>query len=156
MNNVERGEGLAQGLDFDMDGLEGLQHDLERAIKKCPVQARGTLKDLSKEFKQSAKKLANTELKAHKREGDGRKEAIKAKWGSKVIEEGVGMTALVWNSARHFHLVENGHNLVRGGRVVGFVPGKHIMEKTRSEYNGIVPERFQQMVDNVLRGCNLE
>ena len=59
-------------------------------------------------------------LKPHERAGSEKNKAIKRKFGSKVIEEGIGATALVWNSARHFHLIENGHNLVRGGRVVGF------------------------------------
>lgn len=77
------------------------------------------------------------------------------KWGTKVIEENVGATALVWNSARHFHLIENGHNLVRGGRIVGFVPGKHIMEKTRNEYENIVPQRFEEMIDEILKEGDL-
>ena len=58
-------------------------------------------------------------------------------------------------SARHFHLIENGHNLVRGGRIVGFVPGKHIMEKTRNEYENIVPQRFEEMVDEILKEGDL-
>lgn len=66
-----------------------------------------------------------------------------------------GITALVWNSARHFHLIENGHNLVRGGRIVGFVPGKHIMEKTRNEYENIVPQRFEEMIDEILKEGDL-
>ena len=58
---------------------------------------------------------------------------------------------LIWNSAPHFHLIENGHNLVRGGRTVGFVDGRHIMEKTKNEYENIVPARFQEMVENILK-----
>lgn len=144
------------GIEFDIEGLEELQRDLEKAINKCPVQAAETLKGIAKDFKASAKKKANSELKTHEREGDQKKKSIKRKWGSKVLNENVGMTALVWNSARHFHLVENGHNIVRGGRVVGFVPGKHIMEKTRNDYKDVVPERFQQMVDDILKESDLD
>jgi len=53
-------------------------------------------------------------------------------------------------------LIENGHNLVRGGRVVGFVEGKHIMEKTRNEYESVVPERFENMVDDILKERDLD
>lgn len=143
------------GFNFDVEGLEELERDLEKAIKKCPIYAGETLKELAKEFKNSAKKKANSELKHTKREGDNKKKAISRKWGHKLIDEGLGMTALIWNSARHFHLVENGHQLVRGGRVIGFVPGKHIMEKTRNDYKDIVPERFEKMVDDILKESDL-
>lgn len=142
-------------MNFEIDGLEELERDLTKAIRTAPEKAKETLKDISKQFKNSAKKRANSELKPHERQGSEKNKAIKRKWGSKIIEEGIGATALVWNSARHFHLVENGHNLVRGGRIVGFVEGKHIMEKTRNEYENIVPHRFEEMVDEILKEGDL-
>lgn len=66
------------------------------------------------------------------------------------------MAVLVYNSARHFHLIENGHNLVKNGKTIGFVPGKHIMEKTRNEYQDIVPEEFQKMADDILKEGGLD
>ena len=122
---------------------------------KHPEFGEATVKGIGKDFKNAAKKRANSELKPHERTGSEKNKAIKRKWGTKVIEENVGATALVWNSARHFHLIENGHNLVRGGRIVGFVPGKHIMEKTRNEYENIVPQRFEEMIDEILKEGDL-
>ena len=29
------------------------------------------------------------------------------------------------------------------------------MEKTRQDYENIVPERFEEMVDDILKGCDL-
>ena len=130
--------------EFDERELEQLEKELTAAIKKCPVYAGETLKELAKDFKNSAKKRANS-LSTVK------------KWGHELIDENLGMTALIWNNAPHFHLVENGHNLVKGGklgkggRIVGFVPGKHIMERTRNEYKDIVYERFEKMVDDILK-----
>jgi hypothetical protein len=147
---------MAESMNFEIDGLEELEKDLTTAIRTAPEKAKETLKDISKDFKKSAKKRANSVLKPHEREGSEKNKAIKRKWGSKVIEEGVGTTALVWNSARHFHLIEYGHNLVRGGRIVGFVAGKHIMEQTRNEYENIVPERFEEMIDDVLKRSDLD
>lgn len=141
--------------EFDLTELEDLEKDLTKAIRKCPMQAKETLQELAKEFKKSAQKRANSELKPHAREGDQKKKAIKRRWGMKVLDENIGMTALIWNDARHFHLIENGHNLVRGGRIIGFVAGKHIMEKTRNEYQEIVPERFEQMIDDILKRGDL-
>lgn len=153
---------MADSFDFDVNGLEELERDLIKAIRIAPAQAEETLKQLSKDFKASAKKKANSELKHIKRSEDDEKYAIKKNWGSKIVDDGLGMAALIWNKAPHFHLVENGHQLVRGGKlgkggeVVGFVPGKHIMEKTRNDYKDIVPERFQQMVDDILREGDLD
>lgn len=146
---------MANDWNFETTGLYELERDLTKAIKLCPEQAKETLKTLGKDFKNSAKKKANSELKPHERSADQKSKAIKRKWGVKVVDESVGMTALIYNSARHFHLIENGHNLVRGGRVVGFVAGKHIMEKTRQDYSDVVPETFEKMVDNILKGCDL-
>lgn len=140
---------------FELEGLAELERDLTAAIQAAPEAAKETLKKIGKDFRKSAKKRAETELKPHEREGSEKNKAIKRKFGSRVIEEGVGATALVWNSARHFHLIENGHNLVRGGKVVGFVEGKHIMEKTKNEYESIVPERFENMIEDILKERDL-
>ena len=147
---------MADSFEFSFDGLEEFQHALEKAIQKAPAQAEQTLLEVAKEFKASAKRKANSELKHVEREGDDKKWAIKRRWGHKMVDDRLGATVLVWNSAPHFHLVENGHNLVRGGNVIGFVPGKHIMEKTRHEYEDIVPERFEKMVEDVLKESGLD
>lgn len=141
---------------FEIYDLEELEEDLKKAIKKAPAQAEETLLKLAKDFKKSAKKKANAELKPHKREEEQEKKAIKRKWGHEVVDDNIGATALVWNSARHFHLIENGHNLVKKGRPIGFVPGKHIIERTKNEYEDIVPQRFQQMIDDILKECDLD
>ena len=148
---------MAEGFEFNIEGLEELERDLRKAIKKAPAQVEETLIDLAKEFKSAAKKRANAELKSHKRKEDQKSKSIKRKWGHKLVNDRLGATAMVWNSARHFHLIENGHNLVKGkgGRVIGFVPGKHIMEKTRNEYADIVPKRFEKMVEDILKENNL-
>jgi hypothetical protein len=146
---------MAQGFEFKVEGLEELQRDLENAVKKCPAQAQETLKQLSKEFKASAKKKADAELRHVKRVGDEQKKAIRAKWGTKIVDDYLTATALIWNSAKHFHLVENGHELVKDGKAIGFVPGKHIMEKTRNEYKDIVPERFERMIEEILKEGDL-
>ena len=139
------------GMEFELTGLENLERDLEKAVRKCPIQAKETLRRLGREFKASAKKRAEAELNPHQRKSGQENKAIRKKWGSKVVDDALGMAVLIWNSAPHFHLIENGHNLVRGGRTVGFVDGRHIMEKTKNEYENIVPARFPEMVENILK-----
>lgn len=142
-------------MDFSITGLSELERDMKRAINKSPEAAKDTLKSLKKDFLKSAKKRAKAELKKHKRSGDQQKKAIAKKWGSKVIGDRLGMTALIWNSARHFHLIENGHNLVRGGKIIGFVTGKRIMARTKQEFESIMPDEIEKMIDAVLKESNL-
>ena len=146
---------MAGGFDFRFNGSEEFERDLKRAIERAPDQAKETLVELAKEFKKSAKKKANAELKPHERTGNQKNKAIRRKWGHKLLDDNLGAAVSVWNSARHFHLIENGHNLIRAGRNVGFVPGRHIMEKTVNDYKDVVPERFEKMVDDILRESGL-
>lgn len=146
---------MAEGFEFSVDGLEELERDLKKAVEIAPVQVEKTLVRLAKKYKKSAKEKAESELKHVDRDGGKEKYAIKNKWGHKLVGDRLGAAALVWNSAPHFHLIEDGHQLVRGGRVIGFVPGKHIMERTRNEYEDIVPEEFEKMADDILGECDL-
>lgn len=140
--------------EFEMEGLEELESDLTEAIKKAPVQAERTLLKLGREFKKNAKARAEAELNSHPRkDGDGK--SIAEKWGHRKVDDSVGMAVLVWNSARHFHLVEDGHKLVKNGQTIGFVPGRHIMEKTRNEYKDIIPKQFEKMIDDILKERDL-
>ncbi len=147
---------MAESFEFIFEGMEELQRDLEKAVQMAPVQAEKTLLKLAKEFKASAKERAERDTEHVKREAGEEKKAISQRWGHKLVGDRSGAAALVWNSAPHFHLVEDGHQLVRGGRVIGFVPGKHIMEKTRTDYKDIVPERFKKMVDEILKESDLD
>lgn len=132
--------------EFTIDGLEELEKDLTEAIGEYPVTMKEGLRGIAKDFRKSVK-ARTPDGKNHK--GDASTK-LRKKFGIRMLNDGVASAALVYNSARHFHLVENGHNLVRGGRTVGFVPGKHMMEQTRNEYENIVPQRFEKLCDETL------
>lgn len=138
-------------MDFNMEGMEELERDLTEAIHKYPETMTLGLKKIARDFKKSVK-ARTPDGSDHK--GDSSTKLIN-KFGTKTIKDGVATAVLVYNSARHFHLVENGHNLVRNGETVGFVPGQHMMEQTRKEYEGIVPRRLEELCDKELRGHNL-
>ena len=137
-------------LDFEIEGIDELENDLKFATNEYPKEMRSGLRKLANDFKKSCK--------ARTPDGDTGKdtsEKLRNKFGVKTKIEGDTTLALVYNSARHFHLVENGHNLVRGGKNIGWVPGKHMMEQTRSEYQDVVPERFEKIRDDIFRRHNL-
>lgn len=131
--------------DFKIEGLDELETDLRFATNEYPNEMRSGLRKIANEFKKSCK--ARTPDGTDDNKDQSKK--LRNKFGVKTKTEGDTTLALVYNSARHFHLVENGHNLVRGGKVIGWVPGKHMMEQTRNEYQDIVPEKFEQLRNEV-------
>lgn len=135
------------GFDFTMEGMEELERDLTEAMREYPATMREGLGELAKDFRKSVRARTPDGIN-HK--GDSSTK-LRRKFGIKMMEDGMTSLALVYNSARHFHLVEDGHDLVRGGQTAGFVPGKHMMEQTRNEYEDIAPERFEKLCDDVLR-----
>ena len=137
--------------EFNIEGLDELEKDLREAIADYPITMKEGLKDIAKDFRDSCKKKTPNN-KNHK--GDA-KTKLRRKFGIKMLDDGDATAALVYNSARHFHLAENGHNLVRGGKQVGWVPGKHMMRDTQVEFEGKLPDRFEKLVDETLRGHNL-
>lgn len=137
---------------FQMEGIEELEDDIRKAIETCPKELKKGLNDIANDFRKSARKRT-PDNKNHK---GNPKLKLKRCYGKWAFVEGDKTGVLVYNSAPHFHLVERGHQLVRGGRVIGFVPGKHMMEKTKDEYEEIVPERFEKILDDILKECDLD
>jgi len=144
--------------DFQMEGIEELENDIRTAIEECPKQLKKGLNDIANDFRKSARKRT-PDYKHHKGNPKLKLKRCYGKWAF-VQDDKTGV--LIYNSAPHFHLVERGHQLVRGGKlggggkVVGFVPGQHMMEKTKDEYEEIVPERFEKILDDILKERDLD
>ena len=137
--------------EFTIEGADELEKDMREALKKYPETMKTGLRDIAKDFRKSVR-AKTPDGNNHK--GDASTK-LRRKFGIRMLEDGAATVALVYNSGRHFHLVENGHNLVRGGKVIGFVPGKHMMEKTQNEYESIYPDRLKKLTDEVLRRHDL-
>lgn len=136
---------------FDIEGLEELERDLRNVIKEHPVEMKEELRGIAKDFKKTCMEKT-PDGKYHK--GDAKTKLLK-KYGIRMVDEGMTQAALVFNSARHFHLVENGHELIIHGKRGKFVSGKHMMEETRDEYKDVVPERFEKITEKILERNNL-
>ena len=59
------------------------------------------------------------------------------------------------NSSPHAHLIEYGHILTsENGKVIGFVPGYHVMEKSSKEFNmkfkGLIEDWLDDLIDKGL------
>lgn len=60
----------------------------------------------------------------------------------------------VYNGAPHAHLIEYGHNVFVNGKLVGFAPGKHILENAMIEYQtkfyDDIEKRLIKMIEEAL------
>ena len=147
-------ETIAMGaLDFKIEGIEELEDDIRKAVEICPGELKKELNKLANDFRKSARKRT-PDYKHHR--GNPRLK-LKRRYGKWAFAKDDKTGITIYNDAPHFHLVELGHNLVKGkeGRVIGFVPGQHMMEKTKNESEEIVPERFEKTLDDILRESDL-
>ncbi|MDR1700307.1 MAG: HK97 gp10 family phage protein [Lachnoclostridium sp.] len=132
-----------------LEGWDDLGRDLRKAITIAPVEMKKGLRKVGNEFRRDARKITPDSGIAHKQK-------LKRKYGIKMKDAGVAAICLVYNSAPHFHLVEQGHNMVTpGGKRVGFVEGRFMMEKTKNQYESIMPKRLDKIAGEILKGSGL-
>lgn len=70
----------------------------------------------------------------------------------KVIGSRGGYTAVRpdFKIAPHTHLIENGHKIVRNGRVVGWVSGKHMYRNALNELANELEQSAEEMLDKLV------
>lgn len=70
----------------------------------------------------------------------------------KVIGSKGGYSAIRadFKVAPHTHLIENGHRIVRNGKVVGWVPGKHMYRNALNELANELEQSAEQMLDKLV------
>ena len=111
-----------------------------------------------KEAKKEIKKIANLALAAAKTiTPRGPTGNLRKGWKlGKVYKRENNYWAVVKNIAPHAHLLEFGHDIVvggklgRGGRVVGFVPGKYILERTIRVTESNLPSEIRRWLESLV------
>lgn len=137
-------------LDFNIKGLEELAEDLQRLTSKYPDKAGDLLRVEARTLRQKVARRMQREKKSRKKT----KKPLENVGSYKVSPvQGLGHAQYVEISAKapHFHLVEHGHDLVRGGQTVGHVQGTHYFENTVREQEAQMPLVVGRMVDKLLR-----
>ena len=135
---------------MDIDGLNELIGTFDELVKKYPDRAGDMLQknaiSLRKDVVEEVKKVTKTE---------GSSKRSLGKLSSYKISpvKGYGVNQFVEISAKspHFHLVENGHQLIINGENRGFVQGKHMMATAVKKHQENMPESVSNMVDELLK-----
>ena len=145
---------------FSISGLDELRADLEKAVKLYPDKSEKMLKKAGKQFKNRVIKITH-EATAHHTGNLAKGYKI-----DQVQGFGINMQVNFRATAKHFHLIENGHEMVVGrvkkgrkiikeGKVVGYVPGRLIVHQVREEYRTELPKIMEKMLEEILRESDL-
>ena len=134
-----------------VSGLEELSRGLENLVNRYPDKAGDLLRKSALEFR---KKYVHS-VRANVKHSSGRGKSLTKLGTTKVYPiQGMGKKQYVdiGSTAPHFHLYERGHTMVTpGGRTVGRVEGRKMMEKTVEEYNDKLPDLAKDMIDALLK-----
>ncbi|EOS27623.1 hypothetical protein C806_00070 [Lachnospiraceae bacterium 3-1] len=148
-------------MEVTIDGIEELREEFQTAIKKYPCIAEEALLAAGKKFRNAVKK----ETRSATFTGTGN--LLKGYKLDPVEGYGPYMHINFRATAPHFHLIENGHELVthktkngkklrNGGQNIGFVPGRLIVAAVRADYNeSKFPEEMEKALEKLLKESNL-
>lgn len=165
---------------FDIYGLDELRDDVAALFREYPSETTAELEKITNDFKRDVNKKFPHDGKS------GGNKSVSKSWKKDRLQDmhGMDVGAELTNKAPHFHLVENGHNLLvsperyalmHTGKAIngakhkgksnknskrlipmGFVQGKHYCEKTRNEWNnGEFATRIEKHVNKLLKKHDL-
>lgn len=139
-----------QMISMKIDGLEELQDAFEDLVKKYPDKAGDMLR---KDARQLRKEIVKEVKKAVKTDTNSKRSLGKLSSYEISDVKGLGIQQFVEVSAKspHFHLVEHGHNLVKDGVNIGFVQGRHMMDKAVKTHEENMQDTVLIMIDDLLK-----
>jgi len=129
-------------------GIEDYNAAVKKIIQVYPEQA-------AKFLNAQATKLLK---KVRERTPVGETKKLRRSWRkTKPKIKGGEMQIEVRSTTPHAHLIEYGHKMVvggklnKGGKVVGFVPGRHMLEISFNEYNKEMPFEVERWYNELVK-----
>lgn len=154
---------MADDMDFRLIGADTLDAEMRAAAAAIPDQVNTELRRIARDWKNSVnEKMPQkwqtgnpVETKTHKHA----KKPLPKRWKTSFEYNAYGEItgATIVNTAPHWHLLENGHKKYdfQGNPTDGFVPGFHLSEKTRKEFEDTYPERMDAAIRAALEKAGL-
>lgn len=133
-----------------VSGLDELAKDFEKVVKKYPSDADNFLKRQARKLRKNVVENVKNDTHSHAK-NDKSLAKLKNYKISRIWGYGTARHIEVSAQSPHFHLVERGHNIVIKGKVVGFAPGKRMMEKAVKTHEEQIEQATQQFIDELLK-----
>lgn len=156
------------GISFDITGADEIGKAIEKAAKQFPHSAEKVLKKEARNISKDLKSRVDSEAKGH-HYGESKNPLAKSFQTGKVIRSGSKYTTAVTSKAPHYHLYEEGHDLVthnrknkqgKGkigtGKKIGHVSGRKTVARymaQRSEQSELIG---QELLDEILKDAGFE
>lgn len=128
-----------------MNGFEELDKALGSLIKNFPKARRDLVEEVGDTLEQNV--IRNIESSVNEDTGD-LKRGVK-----KAVGSGGGYVAVKpdYSIAPHTHLIESGHKLIRGGNIIGWVPGRHMYRNAINSTANELENKADEMLDKLLK-----
>lgn len=139
--------------EFEFKGLTEFQEDLLKvATQTLPKETTKVMRDIGNRATTHVRREARAKVK--RKTGKYYK---KIKRGVVFKDNSGAIVTRVINSAPHAHLIEYGHDIVRGSKTIGYAPGKHIMQNgaRNFESSGDFDRMLLEWLDDLLERGDL-
>lgn len=138
-----------QTFTMEIQGLEELNQALSNLGRNYPDQAEQLLIKSARAFRNDVVKEVKNITSTNGKNPKSLAKASSYKI-SPVKDFGVNQFVEISAKSPHFHLVEHGHDLVKNGKKIGFVQGKHMMRNISEKYKNDMPKRVKKMMRKML------
>lgn len=154
-----------QSTKFSYSGTDELEKAMERAGKVLPEYTEIALKKEARAVAKELKSRVDEEAKGHGKKPGTLKRSFKP---GKVIKSGSNYTAAVLSSAPHYHLYEEGHDMIshkrknksgKGkvgtGKFIKEVHGRKTVARYMAQRSENAEEIAEKLLDDILKEAGL-
>jgi|GEM_PF-397987 len=155
--------------DYNEKGIKELQRTLQQMADVFSFETETALEKTGRKYKKAViektpkgseaskarEKLKNGKTLNKKQRAILRRvsnHALDKSYKTEIVGYGADKQMNFWSEAPHFHLIERGHKKVnKKHQVIGFVPGLHMVERTHQEFEEIVPNEAEKIIEKVMK-----